>query len=264
VRRASAVAAVVALIGLAGCSGSSSDLGGPVVHNSMAVTTRYPLKQIRRASLTVPVGATSINVAFSNADSDLIIASTPPGSQIGPVIQGVDTSSGVQGVNNAGGSSATATRLTLKLASISTNQAAESINSLTIMLNPKVVWTLALTGGASTERIDARGGHVTQVQLGHTSTATVLLPARAGTTTLDEVGGVSTLQVATPSNEVASVIAQAGAGTITIEGVKHSGIAAGTTVAQPGYPGAADRLDVQLEGGASSVTIGSGGASQVS
>jgi hypothetical protein len=192
----------------------------------------------------VPVGATTTLVAIGPSNGPLISAEVPPAAGNQAIVQ-------ASPVTDA---SPTA-HVVIGLRAGPTGPAVQSTTELTILLNPKVSWTIALTGGASRISVNALGGHIRTVELGRASKATVALPSAAGVTTIDEVGGVSELAITAEPGEVASVTAHAGAGTIDLDGVTHTGVGAGTTFSQPGYQHAPNQLAVHLLAGASLVTV---------
>ena len=68
-------------------------------------------------------------------------------------------------------------------------------------------------------------------------------------------GGASTFDVHLPDGTPARVLLAAGAGQATIDGIAHSGIAGGTTLSTPDWNTTADRYDLNLIAGVSSLTL---------
>jgi hypothetical protein len=128
-----------------------------------------------------------------------------------------------------------------------------------VVLDNSVAWTINLDGGATDEDIDMRGGQVEEVNLAAGVTrATVNLPARSGTQVVREVGGASELTVDAPAAVAARVEVSGGAGTVQIGAVTHTGVGGSRVFTDPGYATAHQRLDVELQGGVSSVQISPG------
>jgi hypothetical protein len=147
---------------------------------------------------------------------------------------------------------------TLQLTSTSTSTSSGGGPSLVdVVLDNSVAWTINLDGGATDETIDMRGGDVTLVSLvAGVTRATVDLPARSGTQVVHEVGGASELTVDAPTTVATRVDVSGGASTVQIGSVTHTGVGGNQIFTDPRYAAAHQRLDVELQGGVSSVQIG--------
>jgi hypothetical protein len=128
--------------------------------------------------------------------------------------------------------------------------------SVNLVLASGVRWTVDLDGGATTENLDLRATSVVAVSLGAGVTrATIALPASRGKTTLRETGGASDLTVSAPRSVATYVRVNGGASSVQIGSTSHSGVSAGTVYQDPRYATAADRLDVELVAGVSSFRL---------
>jgi hypothetical protein len=230
---------VVVIAMAAGCSGSSP-LAGPPVDGSGAVHLVSLAAGVHRtATLNVASGATSIEVGSANLSGRLITASTPPTSSQQPAL--AMSASGVA---------------ELQLTSAGVGGVGGGPSIVDVVLSSSVVWTINLDGGATEESVDMRGGHLALLNLSAgTTRATIDLPARAGTQVVREIGGASELTVSVPSSVSSRVQVAAGAGSVTIGTVAHSGVGGDQTFSDPGYGTASRRLDLELQGGVSSVVV---------
>lgn len=123
-------------------------------------------------------------------------------------------------------------------------------------LSAAVAWTIELDGGATDETVDMRGGRLVLVDLAAGATrVTIDVPAQHGSQTIHEVGGASELTIGVPTSVVTSVQVNGGAGSLVLGGITHTGIGGQQTFTQPGYETAAQRLQVVLQGGVSSVLV---------
>ncbi len=118
-----------------------------------------------------------------------------------------------------------------------------------------------LLGGTTQMTADLTGGRVAGLDFGQgSSQVKVTLPRPEGTTLVRLDGGASQLSVAVPAGVPARVTAGAGAGQVLLGGQSYTGIAGGTVLAQPGWAGAASRVDVDATTGASQISVTGGGA----
>ncbi|MEV6342729.1 hypothetical protein [Actinoplanes sp. NPDC051851] len=88
-----------------------------------------------------------------------------------------------------------------------------------------------------------------------TSLAEVALPPVAGTMTVTLAGGASQLTVHVTGDAPVRVRVGGGAGTATIDGVRHTGITGGTDFTPPGWATATGRYDIDLTSGVSNLTV---------
>lgn len=127
---------------------------------------------------------------------------------------------------------------------------------VTAELSDAVRWRVRLQGGAAEERVDLTGGRVEAVELtAGTGRAEVTLPAAAGTTRVVMSGGASQLLVRLTGAAPVRVRAGSGAGTVTVDDVTRSGVAAGSVFTPAGWPAAKDRYDVDAIAGVSTLVV---------
>jgi hypothetical protein len=218
-------------------NGVTPGLNGTVVVHLAAVNRG----SLRSATLDVASGTTTLTITTADLSGKLLTATTPPTSGQQPAL--VLSSDGVA---------------TLQLTATSTSTGSSGGPSLVdVVLDSTVAWTINLDGGATDEDIDMRGGHVSLVNLAAGVTrATVDLPARSGTQVVREVGGASELTVDAPAAVATRVEVSGGAGTVQVGAVTHTGVGGRQVFTDPGYAAALQRLNVELQGGVSSVQIG--------
>ena len=125
-----------------------------------------------------------------------------------------------------------------------------------IVLDKKVAWRVSLSGGASQEHVDLTGARLKGLTFAAgSSSITAVLPPPSGDVTVLMAGGASVFLVQTPSGVPVQVSFGGGAGTATIDGDIHSGIAGGTVIPAPGWPAAANRYSIVNSAGVSAFTL---------
>ena len=133
------------------------------------------------------------------------------------------------------------------------------MSELDLQLSSSVLWQVSVDGGTSDASIDLSGGHASGVDVvGGTSHLDLRLPAPSGTMTVRETGGASAVDVHAAANVPAQVRFAGGAGTSTIDGAARSGIAGGTLVSPASWASAANKYDIELDGGVSSFVLDRG------
>jgi len=125
-----------------------------------------------------------------------------------------------------------------------------------IVLSSRVSWALSFDAGASAERVDLTGAHLrTLTFAAGASTITALLPAPVGDVHVLMQGGASSFHVQTPTDVPYQVAFRSGAGSASIEGDVHSGVAAGTVISSPSWDTAANRYTIDNSAGVSAFTL---------
>lgn len=190
----------------------------------------------RVATLDIAGGATSVHIIAADLAGKLLSVTTAPVSGQRPVLT---TAPGgvvnVQFASSGGGAARSA---------------------VDVVLDRSVVWRIDLAGGATTETVDMSGGHLAGVDLSAgASVENLTLPAVSGTQLVREQGGVSRLTVTMPRGAAARVDVHGGASSLTIGGTTHTGIGGERSFVDPAYPTAADRVDLELQGGVSQVRV---------
>lgn len=125
-----------------------------------------------------------------------------------------------------------------------------------IELNSRVRWQLRLTGGAAEQSLDLGGARLAGVELlGGATRVELTLPQPEGTLTVRMTGGVNQFLVHAPAGPPARVRVANGAGAVTLDGNRRSGIARGTVLTPDGWDGADERFDFDLVAGVGTVTV---------
>jgi hypothetical protein len=83
----------------------------------------------------------------------------------------------------------------------------------------------------------------------------VTLPRPAGTLPFLFAGGASQFRLSLPAGVPARVIAGAGAGYLTVDGQRLTGVAGGTALATPGWATARSRFDIDATAGVSELIV---------
>lgn len=215
---------------LAGCSGRGT--WKSVYAHSHAVSS--PRAALTSARLALATGTDSVIVTSADLGDTLFRASTPADSRQVPR----ETSNG--------------DTVTVSLADVPGAGPAQ----VDIVLSSRVSWALSLDAGASAERVDLTGAHLrTLTFAAGASTITALLPAPVGDVPVLMQGGASSFQVQTPAGVPYQVAFRSGAGSASIEGDVHSGVAAGTVMSSPSWDTAANRYTIDNTAGVSAFTL---------
>jgi hypothetical protein len=127
---------------------------------------------------------------------------------------------------------------------------------VTVELSDDVAWTVRLAGGATDETVDLTGGRGGNVDFSAgTSRATVTLPAASGTQRVTMSGGASQFAVRLAGNAPVRVAAKGGAGSVTVDGETHSGVAGGSIWTPDDWAAASSRYDIDATAGVSTMTV---------
>lgn len=217
-------------LGLAGCS--TGKTWEPVDARSHAVSSARD--GLTSARLDLATGTDSVVVTSADLGDRLFRASTAANSRQLPR----ETSSG--------------DTVTVSLVDVPGAGPAQ----VDIVLNSRVSWALSFDAGASAERVDLTGAHLRTLTFGAgASTITALLPAPVGDVPVLMQGGASSFHVQTPTGVPYQVAFRSGAGSASIEGDVHSGVAAGTVISSPSWDTAANRYTIDNSAGVSAFTL---------
>jgi hypothetical protein len=220
----------------------------PAGHVTALPAGALPAGPGRVVTLVVLTGAPSVSVRVAPLGGELLEAATAPGYGARPVAA----------VNQAAGDGRSAGVIGLSLDPAATQPGTGPADGaqLSVTLSADVTWQLDFGGATTQTTADLTGGHVAGLDFGQgTSQARVTLPRPDGTTVVRLDGGASLLAVAVPAGVPARVTAGAGAGQVLLGGQSYTGIAGGTVLAQPGWAGAASRVDVDAATGASQISV---------
>jgi len=128
---------------------------------------------------------------------------------------------------------------------------------LDLKLNTSVMWKIVVDSGASSDSFNLSSVPVSNIQLNTgASREDITLGSPSGSVPITVDGGALTVNVHRPKGVAASVAVSGGAVNLTFDGRQSHAI--GTVTAQTSdYNGASDRYQVQVNGGASNVTVDS-------
>lgn len=128
---------------------------------------------------------------------------------------------------------------------------------LNLDLNTSVTWKIAVDSGAASDRFNLSKVHLADIELNTgASREDITLGSPSGSVPMTVDGGALTVNVHRPNGVAASVAVSGGAVNLTFDGRQSHAI--GTVTAQTiDYNGASDRYQIQVNGGASNVTVDS-------
>jgi hypothetical protein len=234
VRRSAWLVATASILLTVGCGGGSNPTGRSTPGAAHVVA--LPRGSVKTASLDLESGVSAVDITTANLPGQLLSAVTPGSSGITPSL-----TTGANGI----------VRVDLPHAS-----GGGGPSRLVVVLARSVTWSVFLNGGASTERLDLRGGSANVVDLGAgVSMARITLPRPTGTDLLRMTGGASRLVIDVPRGAATRVHVKGGASTVRIGTTTHTGVDGSATYDSHGYAGAADRIDLEIEAGVSSLAV---------
>jgi len=209
-----------------------------------------------RADLTLVIvsGAPSVTVTAAPLGGTLVRAVTAGGSGARPVLT-VVPGPATPGSGQPGASGGQAT-VGVSLDPAATAPGPAGQPSLALTVSDALTWQLDFGGGTTQTTVNMTGGHVAGLAFGlGAASVQVALPRLDGTVALRLEGGASRLAVSVPAGVPARVTAAAGASQVVLGASTWTGVGAGTVLAQPGWVGAAGRLDIDATSGVSQVTV---------
>jgi hypothetical protein len=179
-------------------------------------------------------GADVVRVRIADLGADRFEVSTPDGAKVAPAVE-VTGNEVVAGLHDTG------------------EPGPAVVN---VLLSPAVRWHVRFAGGAADEAVDLTGGPGGDVDFSTgTSRADVALPAGKGTQRVVLSGGAGQFTVRLAGDEPARVAAHGGAGSVTVDGDTHSGVAGGSVWTPTGWASANDRYDIDATAGVSTLTV---------
>jgi hypothetical protein len=236
------LAVLTALVALAaGCDDGPADDRLFDAHGNRATATAAPhavaapRNDRDAATLDVVTGATTVTVKAVDLGDTLARATTPDDSAFAPSIVDTDTN------------------LQVHLA----DTGLAGPKAVVVELNKDVAWKLRFSGGYTEISVDAgAAARVDAVDVASGVTRVELaLPAPHGTTQVRVAGGANDVAVHVPSGPPAKIAIGGGAATVTVDGVSHSGVTAGTAFTPDGWDTATDRYDIAATSGVSTLTV---------
>jgi hypothetical protein len=146
----------------------------------------------------------------------------------------------------------TASRPTVKLVAVG-NRAGAHLN---VQLAPGVRWTIRLLGGATNERLDLTHGGLSELSVvAGVSKITLALPPPSGVDQLSVAGGSSFFDVSLPRGTAMVIEFGGGAGIVTVNGARYTGVPAGSTFTV-GDSTSANRYVVRFNAGIGEFSVG--------
>ncbi|MEU6020756.1 hypothetical protein [Micromonospora sp. NPDC047134] len=125
-----------------------------------------------------------------------------------------------------------------------------------VALHESVRWHIRLDGGAKEQHLDLSNAQVGEIEFtAGANRIELTLPTPTGTQRTVLGGGASQVLVRLAGDAPVQVRAGGGAGTVTVDGTTHSGVAGGTTFTAPQWAEAADRYDIDATAGVSGLTV---------
>jgi hypothetical protein len=224
--RVTVAAAVVAAA--AGAGATAVVAGAP----SSPHVVSMPAAGRTEAALEVTSGTPVLDISVARLGGTLLRVSTPDGAPVRPVLSG---SAPV-------------------LLSLAGDRPAPGHGgpgyAVLVVLNSAVTWSIDLAGGTERTDVDLRGGKVRAIAaMAGSDILDVSLPAPAGTVRILLAGGASQFLLSLPGGVPAQVTAGGGAGFLTVDGQRLTGVAGGTVVATPGWATARSRVEVDMTAG---------------
>ena len=129
--------------------------------------------------------------------------------------------------------------------------------SVDLTLNDQLPWVIGLSTGASQTSLDLSGLKVSSVTVeSGASSVKLILPKPAGTVPVTVSGGAMHLAIQRPAGTPIRVSSSGGASSLDVDGHHFGGLFHdGEVFVSPDYSTAADRFDISIESGASSISI---------
>ncbi len=128
-----------------------------------------------------------------------------------------------------------------------------------MVLNGSIPWDIEMRGGASAIEGDIRSLHLASLAIsGGASRVQLRLPAPRGVTPIRVSGGMSDLTLTRPAGTAARLRVRGGASRTTLDGQRADGLG-NIVLASAGAEAAESRYEIEVEGGASRVTISTAG-----
>jgi uncharacterized membrane protein YhaH (DUF805 family) len=231
---AAALIVVIAIVGAA----AYVALGPAIPTGTQTLNTSGKVGSLNHATVTVDVGAANVTMRAGSSNDDLFRAHIEYSGPKPDV--SLDQSSGELRIDqsNASGFFFQRHRFVLDL-----------------QMNPSVTWKIVVNSGASSDTFKLTGIHVASIELNTgASHEDITLGSPSGTVPITINGGALTAIVHRPSGVEASASVSGGAVNLSFDGRQTHAI--GSLAAQTGdYNSATDRYQIQVDGGASNVTV---------
>jgi AcrR family transcriptional regulator len=128
-----------------------------------------------------------------------------------------------------------------------------------VALNARLPWDVVVTGGARRLSVDLDGARLRSLVIGGGATeVTIGLGPPVGTVPVSFGGGVSRVSVRRPPGTAARVRIRSGASRLALDDLYFGSVGGETRWQSPDFATAEHRYDVEVMGGASRLTVGTG------
>jgi hypothetical protein len=184
------------------------------------------------ATVDVVSGATTVTVRSDDlAGADRLQALTPDGAGVAPVLETDGDTIGVHLVQ--------------------TGEPGPS--AVTVLLDRRVRWQMRMSGGATSELLDLRSSRLSGVDLAAgAARIELVLPVPDRAVPITMAGGATEFTLTVPRGVATAVRIGGGAANTEVDGVRRTGLSAGTVLATST---ATDRYDVDATAGVSTLII---------
>jgi hypothetical protein len=207
---------------------------GSLARPSASRSVSGPVDGVRDATFELLGGATSVRLWAGSIGDDLYRISAPSDAGIRPE------------VDRDGGN----VRLRLVPAGDGGS------GRVDVVVNAQVGWALRMTGGARELRVDMTDGSASEIRFaGGASLIDVALARPSAVLPLVMTGGVDQFRVRLAAGTPVRVTAASGAGSVTIDGQTHQGVAGGQVFTANGWRDGGPGVDVRAEAGAGVVFV---------
>jgi AcrR family transcriptional regulator len=126
-----------------------------------------------------------------------------------------------------------------------------------LVLNATIPWEIVVGSGASRLNADLRGLALRSFEVsGGASTVELTLPPPSGVVPVRFSGGVSKAEIRRPEGAPLQLRVSGGAARLALDDSSFGSTGGETRLQTPDFPGAADRYEVEVSGGAAKVTVG--------
>ena len=125
-----------------------------------------------------------------------------------------------------------------------------------VTLNRSIPWEVHVGGGASRGTLELGGLQLTRLEIsGGANRIDASLGQPHGTVPVQVSGGATNVTLHRPSGVAARAVMSGGANNLTVDGKRYESLGSEVAWQSPDYDSAADRFDVHISGGASTVTL---------
>jgi hypothetical protein len=184
------------------------------------------------ATVDLVSGATTVTVRSEDlGGADRLQALTPDGAGVAPVLETDGDTVGVHLVRTG----------------------ERGPSAVTVLLDPRVRWQVRMSGGATSELLDLRSARLSGVDLAAgAARIELVLPVPDRAVPITMTGGATEFTLNVPRGVSTAVRIGGGAGNTEVDGVRRTGLSAGTVLASST---ATDRYDVDATAGVSTLIL---------